>query len=148
MAGLFGSAQTAQIATGVAKKTLVQIVAPANQRLLIWEIAVSFEGVSNTGTPILVEVAEQSDAGTMSVLTPSKRNTGQPETLQATAQHTATGQPTETDVIMSDEVHPQGGFLWQAPFNAPIIVSGGDRVGVAVTADASISAVARIMYEE
>jgi len=148
MAGVKAVAQTAAIATGTSKKTLVQIIAAANHRALVKEISISFDGVSNTAVPILVEVARQSDAGTMSVLTPAKLNVDDSETLQTTATHTASAEPTEADVVMAENVHPQGGYTWQAPFGGEIVISGGDRLGVAVTADAGVNAVARIAFEE
>ena len=52
MAGLFSFANTGKISTGTALKTLLQIVAPSNHRLLIHEWSISFDGVSNTATPI------------------------------------------------------------------------------------------------
>jgi len=148
MAGLNAFAQTDQIATGTAKKTLLQLVAAANHRVLVGEISVSFKGTTNTDAPILVEVARQSDAGTMSALTPAKNNVDDAETLQTTAQHTATAEPTETDVVMAREVHPQGGFDWMAPFGKEIVVSGGDRLGIAVTAGVDVNAVASMRFEE
>jgi len=148
MAGIRAHAQTAKISTGTAKKTLLQLVAAANHRVLVDELSVSFDGVSNTAEPILCEVARQSDAGTMSALTPAKNNVDDAETLQTTAQHTATVEPTETDVVMAEHVHPQGGFIWQAPFGKAIVISGGDRLGVAVTAAADVEAVARASFEE
>ena len=148
MAGIDATAQTAEIATGVAKKTLLQLIAAANHRVKVKEISVSFKGVSNTAAPILVQVLRQSDAGTMSALTPKKMNESDGETLQTTAQHTSTGEPTGTDEIMGEEVHPQGGFLWQAPFGGELIVKGGNRAGIAVTAGASVSAKARMIFEE
>lgn len=148
MAGINAVAQSPEISSGTAKKTLLQITAPTNQRLKIREISVAFKGTSNTAAPVLVEVARQSTAGTMTSLTPQKWNPADDETLQGTAQHTATAEPTETAVIMREEVHPQGAYTWQAPFGGEIIVPGGGRLGIAVTAAADVSSLARLVYEE
>jgi hypothetical protein len=148
MAGVKAVAQTAEIATGTAKKTLLQLVAASNHRALVKEISVSFKGTSNTAAPILVQVLRQTDAGTMTSLTPAKLNTADDETLQTTAQHTATAEPTGTSEVMGEEVHPQGGYTWQAPFGGEIVVPGGGRIGIAVTAGADVSAKARIIFEE
>ena len=148
MAGIKAVAQTAEVSTGTSKKTILQLVAAANHRVLVKELSISFDGTSNTAAPILVEIARQSTAGTMTSLTPAKVDLDGDETLQTTAQHTATAEPTETDVLMAENVHPQGGYTWQAPFAGEIVINGGDRLGLAVTAGASVNAVARLGFEE
>lgn len=148
MAGVRFKVATAQIATGTAKKTLLQIVAASNHAVLIDEFSISFEGVSVTGTPIMVEVARQTTAGTMSSLTPVKDPDDSDETLQVTAQHTATAEPTEGDVIRRELVHPQGGYTWQAPFGRAIKIGGGDRLGIVVTSAADVDAIVSVSGEE
>jgi hypothetical protein len=148
MAGLFANAQTAEIASGTSKKTLVQLIAAANHRVLVHEISISFDGTSNVAQPVLVEIARQSTAGTMSALTPAKVDLDSGETLQTTATHTASAEPTETDVLRAENVHPQTGYTWVAPYGRPIIVNGGDRLGVAVTAAETVNAVVCIGFEE
>lgn len=148
MAGVAFSAVTAEIATGTSAKTLAQIVAAAQQRVLIKEIAVSFKGTSNTNAPIIVELLRQTDAGTMSALTLVKRNADDGETLQTTANHTATAEPAGTTAIWAWEIHPQQGVHWQAPFGGEFIINGGDRLGVRVTAANDVSAKVSIHGEE
>ncbi|RLF30319.1 MAG: hypothetical protein DRN14_00250 [Thermoplasmata archaeon] len=148
MAGILAVAQTAEVATGTSKKTLLQLVAAANHRVKVKEISISFDGTSNTAAPILVEVLKQTDAGTMSSLTPVKIDEDGDETLQTTAQHTATAEPSSGNVNMREQVHPQGGYTWQAPFGGELVINGGDRLGIAVTAGADVNAVARMIFEE
>jgi hypothetical protein len=145
MAGVGFLAQSSEISTGTSKRTLLQILAATNQRVLVKEIWVDFQGTSNTAAPILVEIAVQSTtpAGSDTV-TPQKLNAGDNETLQLTAAELfdGTDQPTETNVIFRRLIHPQGGFTWQAPFGGEIPVLGGGRLGIAVTAGAAVDAVA------
>jgi hypothetical protein len=148
MAGVRFKAVTGQISTGTSAKTLMQIVAASNHALLIDEISISFDGTSNTATPIKVDVLRQTTAGTMSSLTPVKDPDDSDETLQVTAQHTATAEPTAGDVLLSEHIHPQQGYTWQAPFGRSIKVGGGDRLGIRVTAGASVNALARVAGEE
>jgi len=148
MAGVLGTAQTAEVATGTSKKTLLQIIAASNHRVKITEFSISFDGTSNTAAPILVQLLRQTDAGTMSSLTCQKMNEADDETLQTTAQHTATAEPTGTTEVMGEQVHPQGGYTWQAPFGGEIIVKGGNRLAIAVTAGADVNAKARFVFEE
>lgn len=148
MAGIKLSAQTGEITTGTSAKTLLRIKAPSNQRLVVKEIAVSFKGIVTSDAPILVRVLRQTTDGTFTSLTPVKLDGGVGETIQSTAGHTSTSEPTAGDVVMSEEVHPQTGFVWQAPWGNEIVIAGGGRLGIEVTAGASTSAVARIVYEE
>lgn len=148
MAALGMAAQTAAITTGTSAKTLVQIVAPTNQRLKVRAWSVSFAGIAPTDAPILCKLVRQTDAGTSSALTPVVTGSGVvAETPQSTARHTATVEPTATDVLRTEEVHPQGGFQERIA-DGEIVVPGGGRLGIQVTAGVSVSAVARIEYEE
>ena len=63
MAGILAVAQTGEISTGTSQKTLLQIVAATNHRVLVKEWSISFKGVSNTAAPIEVELLRQTDAG-------------------------------------------------------------------------------------
>lgn len=144
MAGVRGRANTAQVATGTSAKTILQLVAASNHRIVVPRITVSFEGVTSTDAPIQVVVMRQSTAGTMSSLTLTKDNDSDDETLQTTAQHTATVEPTSGDILETQLIHPQGGRGVFGPF----VVKGGGRLGVVVTASVSIDCVVSAQFEE
>ena len=148
MAGVRFKAATSLVATGTSLKTIAQLVAASNHGIKLDEIEVSFAGTSNTATPIKVEVLRQTTAGTMSSLTPVKDPDDSDETLQVTAQHTATAEPTASDILIVVNVHPQTGWSWQAPFGREIKIGGGDRVGVRVTAAADVNCAVRFCGEE
>lgn len=148
MAGIGFKCNTAEIATGTSAKTLLQVVAASNHRITVNEWSISFKGTSNTASPILVEVLRQTTAGTMSALTPVKADSADDETLQTTAQHTATSEPTASDVLDRVLVHPQQGYTWVATPGKELVVPGGGRLGVRVTAAADVNAVATIKGEE
>ncbi len=82
MAGLRFHAKTAEVATGTALKTIMQLMAAANHRVKVKELSISFKGVSNTDAPILVEVLRQTTAGTMTALTLVKNNDADDEILE------------------------------------------------------------------
>lgn len=148
MAGCRLRATKSGVATGTALKTIVQLVAAANHAVLVKEISISFAGVSNTSTPILVQVSRQTTAGTMSSLTPVKDPDDWAETMQTTALHTATVEPTTTDVLIEEYVHPQTGWTELLPFGQDIKIGGGDRLGIRVTAGTDVSCAARFVAEE
>jgi hypothetical protein len=148
MAGIRAVALTDEIALSAATaKTVIQIIAPSNHRVIVKEWGVFFDGVEPLEQPVQVELAKQSTAGTMSSLTPAKITPGS-ETLQTTASHTATVEPTESAVLDTVEVHPQSGYEKIMPLGEEIIVAGGERLGIVCTAPAAVNVRAKIKFEE
>jgi len=140
---------TIQIDTiGTSKVTLLQIIAAANHRVKLSEFSVAFNGTTNTNEPILLELARQTDAGTMSSLTLEKDNEGDNETIQTTAQHTATAEPTTGNTIRHEYIHPQTGQVWQAPWAKEFTIIGGNRLGFIVTAANDVDATLYVAGEE
>ena len=148
MSGVRFSAQTAEIATGTDPKTLLQLLAAANHRVVIKEWSISFKGTSNSASPIPVRILKQTTAGTMSALTLVKINKDDDETLQVTGQHTASAEPTAGDVLMTVLVHPQVGYTWQAPFGGELILTGAEYLGIEIHAAANVNCVAGFIGEE
>lgn len=149
MAAFLGIAQTAEVALSAATaKTVIQIVAPSNHRVKILGIGVYFDGTSVTAEPAQVVLARQSTAGTMSALTPVPLDDSLAETLQTTAQHTATAEPTTGATIDMVECHPQQGYEIMYPLGQEPICGGGDRVGIIVTSPATVNCRCKIRFEE
>jgi hypothetical protein len=148
MAGLVCSATTAEIALAAATaKTVLQVTAPTNQRLLLKRWGVFFDGTSSTAEPVQVRLLRQTTAGTMSTTTPVLLSAGS-ETVQATAQNTATVEPTAGNVLDVAEVHPQSGFEVIIPFDQIIEIPGGTRIGIEVTAPAVVNCRAKLVWVE
>lgn len=142
---------TASIAlTGGAATTVLQVVAAANIRVRIMAFGVAFNGATSTSVPALVELVRQSTAGTTSALTPTKKDDSIAETLQSTARHTATVEPTTGDTLKAINVPTyMGRYEWHAPSRErAIICGGGDRVGIRINAPANVSVVAWMECEE
>lgn len=149
MAAFGGTATTAEVALSAATaKTVVQLVAAANHRVKILGWGVYFDGVSTTAEPVQVRFLRQTSAGTMTSLTPNKKDDSIADSLLTTAQHTATAEPTAGDLIKAIEVHPQQGYEYTSPFGGEVIVGGGDRVGIECTAPAAVNVRAWIDFEE
>jgi len=149
MAAFQGVIQSAEVAlTAATAKTVIQLVAAANQRVKILGWGVFFDGTSTTAEPVQVTLARQSTAGTTSALTPVKVDDSLAETLLTTARHTATAEPTTGDVVDVIEVHPQQGYEKLYPLGQEIIVGGGDRLGIICTAPAAVNVRAKMFFEE
>ena len=149
MSGVRFSLCSGAVATGAAKKTILQVVAAANHRVHINELNVDFKGISNTAVPILIEIVTQSDAGTLdTALTPVKLVSSDSETLQVDGSADASAEPTQSALRREYYIHPQTGQTWQARFAEPLVIIGGARVAIAVTAAASVNCVVSVEGEE
>lgn len=130
-------------------KTILQLVAPTNQRLDMRSIAVAFDGVSTTSEPITVELLRQTTAGTMTAASPVKDSAGA-ETVQATAQKNASVEPTSGDVLRRFEIHAQDGIVLVFD-KREMEVGGGTRIAIRCTVPsggASINTTGHITWEE
>lgn len=150
MAGFRFRQAPAQITTGTSIKTLIQLLAATNECVKVGEASVSFAGTSNTNAPVLVEILKQTSAGTFSnTTTLVKEDASRAETIQTVGKDTASAEPTDSAAVtILEYVHPQTGFLWQAPFGGEQFIVGAGRLGLRVTAANSVSAGARFAGEE
>ena len=112
------------LSAGVAK-TVFQVVAATNHRILVKAIKVSFAGTSTTDTPVTVRVLRQT-----------------------TAQHTATAEPTAGDVLDVYKIHPQSGVFEYLPIGEDIVVKGGGRLGIEATATQAQTMFVKWLIEE
>jgi hypothetical protein len=148
MARVFGSAVTSEIALAAATaKTVLQLVAASNHKVALLGWGVFFDGVSVTGEPVQVVLMRQTDAGTASALTCRQTQTAA-ETIQTTAQHTASAEPSSSDILDVLEVHPQSGYEIKFPPGEEIWLNGGTRLGIVCTAPAICNVRAKVFFEE
>ncbi len=134
--------------TATVAKTVLQITAPANQRLKLLGIIVSFDGTSTTAQPAACRLLRQTSAGTLTSVTAVLQEKSLSETLQATGGKNASSEPSAGDVLKTFYVHPQAGYEWPAPYGQEMIVQGGGRIGLEVTAPATVNCSATFLYEE
>lgn len=148
MARVKFTARTEEAVTLVATtaKTILQLVAPANQRGDLRRMGVTFNGVNPTGTPVLVELMRQTTAGTSSAGTPKRDNPGA-ESIQFTSRITFTAEPTAGDVLREFLIHPQGGHIEVFDYGE-IEIAGGERIGIRCTAPEGVNVRGFLSAEE
>jgi hypothetical protein len=129
-------------------KTVLQLVAPANQRLIIKRLSIFGKGTGTNDVPVRFRVLRQTTAGTMSAGTVVKNNDSDDETLQATSLINASAEPTAGDVVLFGEVHPQSGYVEVFAYGQELVVKGGGRLGVELLAAAAQTFVAGFSWEE
>lgn len=147
MASRKGAARVVAIDSGTSPKTILQLVAPANQTINLVELSVGGHGQSNTAEPLEVELVRQTSAGTMGANTPNPLDDGWGGTLQTTAQQDASAEPTGTVVIRTYTMHPQTGLAIQFERDE-ILVDGGGRLGLRVNAASAVDIDATLVFVE
>lgn len=139
------SAEVALVAATA--KTVLQLVAPANTVLAVGGFELSFDGVSNTAEPVIIQLLRQTTAGTMTSRTPLKTK-DRSTALAATGQENATANPTAGDILKTFHVHPQAGVIYPFNIDGEIEIAGGARLGLNLTAPANVNCLATINFEE
>ena len=129
-------------------KTVLQILAPTNQRIAVRGWGVSFDGVSGSAEPVVVEVLRQTTAGTMTSGTSASEDGLGSETIQTTVTKAATAEPTAGTIIRQENIHPQTGVEFRFAPDEELIVPGGGRLGIRCTAPAGVNVLARFICEE
>ena len=148
MANIIATVYTAEIALAAATtKTLLQITAPANQRVKILRYGVSFDGVSATGAPVQIYAGKQTGVWTGTANVPTRVTPGT-ETVQTTAKDAMTVEGTQGVRVDATHVHPQSSYIRDLAYGQEVILAGGEMFGISVNADAIVNAKAFIEFEE
>lgn len=153
MAGVLARANSGEVSfTAATAKTALQLVAASNHRVKLLGVSMSGKSASPTDQPVKYRILRQTDAGTSSAATAgthlSKNNDGDDETLQTGVRVTVTAEPTAGDVLEVGEFHPQNGLKWMYPFGQEVIIKGGGRLGVELTAPANQTCCVSLDFEE
>jgi hypothetical protein len=135
-------------------KTVLNVIAGANQPVSIFEWGISFDGVTATAVPATVELCQstQAGAGTSAASPPAIVQVGgRPLTAQPTVGHNYTAEPTVLTVIEQLFV-PQfmGAFVKQYPLGLEpdTDLSGGTVKALAlrINVSANVNALAYIRF--
>lgn len=145
MAGILWSAPVVNVAlTAATLQTVLQVKAPANQRVKIKRWGVSLAGTA--AIDLTIRLLYQSTDGTSTSQTVVKLDAGVGETIQTVAGGNFTVEPTAGNVVR--HVRCAGGYSEQFPFAEEIVLSGGGRLGIEVTAVNTATVSAFIEGEE
>lgn len=142
------------VTTGTALKTIAQVAAASTDRLEIIEWSLSFNGVSASAVPVLVQLNRQTTAGTGGVAnTPALQDLGDSASastcLTGPLAATWTAEPTAGTVIYDDTYTPVGlGPAWQYPLGRGIVIPTSGRIAIVVTAAAAINCAGHIVFNE
>jgi hypothetical protein len=127
-------------------RTLFQALAPAQTRVHIFGAEIGLRGSTPATTGIWFDWLIQTSAGTSSELTGQKRDRGADESIQTTLYQDFTAEPTAGAVLINFSIHQQSQYPWRPSF--PIIVKGGERVGLRYKSATYVEVVLTIYMEE
>ena len=132
-------------------RTVVNVINAANKLIRLTDFQVSFDGVTATAVPVLVELCNstQATAGTSSAGT-IRQLRGPTRTVGATAAVAYTAEPTVLTTLKSWWVRADGGLLIiQFPLGRePEQVTTADGLCIRCTAPATVNVRAGIEFEE
>lgn len=149
MAGVrFNAVKVAEELVASTTETIVQVVAATNHPLTILGWSISFAGGEPGDDMIRCELLRQTTAGTSSALTVVKVDETNGTTVDATALHDFTAEPTPGDILDPQNVHTLGGFYIYVPWPGIATVGAGNRAGVRVITPATNPAVTATIYCE
>ncbi len=152
MAGIVAHVNSGEVALVAATaKTVLQIKAPANQRVLIKSLRLFGKAAAGgTGVPVKVRATRSTaNFGTLSAATPGKNDSSDSETLQATAGANATVEPTTpTDTGLIWEVPDQSGVIEFLPPGMEIRIPGGTALNIECTSTGTPTVAVQATYEE
>ena len=113
-------------------KTCMQIISASGRHTDITKITIGFSGADPASAGVLVQLIQQSSAGTMSAVTCNKRDVNATGTVATTASDQSTGEPTGSVIVDQAIVHPVG-FPYTFPLVKPITLSNAARLGIKCT---------------
>lgn len=130
-------------------RTLFQVVAPANHRVTIYGADISLGGADPSTAPVLFDWLTQTSAPEPSddTMAPQYQDRGIDETKLATLIKTFTGdEPADPITLIYFTIHQQGTYLWRPVF--PIVVKGGERVGLRYNSATFVAVTFTVYIEE
>lgn len=149
MAQLYSIVTPAVALVAATAKTAVGVVSSAADDTTITEIVVSFDGVTASAVPVLVELCtyDATTTGTRTTGT-AAQITGRISATGASVFHTYTVEPTVLTVIYSWNVTPNGGLLdIMYPLGREPGTDIGKGIVLRLTAPAIVNARAALVFE-
>lgn len=139
---------TAVSLSAATAKSVVAVLGAATDTLSLVRFSVSFNSVTATDVPALVEIGIISALGTTTAFTPTQV-TGSPVASTATAGYNATVEPTFSRIIDSFYCPVNNGLVrdW-TPLGEEALAAVSQGFAIRVTSPSAVSCLASILYAE
>lgn len=130
-------------------KTVVGVLGGANDTLGLKRIRVSFNSVTATDIPALVEVGITTTAGTVGTAFTPVQITGSTLASSAAAGYNHSAEPTYSRIFDSTYVPVNNGLMeWWYPLGEEPQCDPSQGIGLRITSPSAVSVLASILYTE
>lgn len=150
MTQLYSGSQAAIALSAATARTVAAVVSPANRECVVAEIAISFDGVTASAVPVLVELCDFTVAGAGTRTTGTAvQMRGQRSTAGTSFFHSYTVEGTVLAAIFPWYVTPNGGLMdlqWPLGREPQTVVAKG--LAIRCTAPAAVNCAVSIIWEE
>ena len=136
--------------TAATAKTVLQLVTPATTRAKVVGFSVSFNSVTSTDAPAVVDLLRQTDAGTGgTAATLSPLDPDAPAALSSGLYDINSAEPTPANVLWTGYVTPVGGlFVYNFADGEEPVLDFSNRIGIRINSPAAVSAITTFTYAE
>lgn len=131
-------------------KTVLQIATPSSTRAKIVGFSISFNSVTTTDAPAVVDLLRQTTAGTGgSSATLAPLDPDAPASQSTGLYDISSAEPSAGSVLWSGYVTPVGGlFVYNFADGEEPVLDVSNRIGIRVNSPAAVSAIATLTYAE
>jgi hypothetical protein len=146
--GTSATAAPAPVSVGTTAKTVLSVLGTAATSIALNRVRVSFNSVTATDAPAVVEVGLITALGTVTAFTPVQHS-GPTIASVASAGYNATAEPTFNRVLEATYVPLQQGlFEWWYPLGMEIQADPSQGFALRVTAPVTVNCLASLLYSE
>lgn len=134
--------------TAATVKTVISVLGSANDTISLKRIRISFNSVTATDVPAVVEVGITTTLGTVTAMTPIQ-TVGSTIASSCTAGYNATAEPTYNRIFDSTYVPVNNGVMeWWYPLGEEPQCDPGQGLALRVTSPSAVSCIASLIYAE
>lgn len=118
------------VAASTATITILQILAATNHPAEMFSFSIFGDSTDLDATPIPGEWLIQTTTGTMSAVTEALMDRGITHTIQLSATHTATAEPTASTILFPFQFAPSAGLVYTFPPGDELVINTAERIGL------------------
>ncbi len=140
-----------ELATTTSARTLLQLRAPQDQRVVILRWGFFFDGVTAGNPAVICRLIHQSTDGTegpAATIAPNDRSLNGVITLRSTAVTDFTAEPTTTQILELRNIHPTSGYEGIFSFPSEWVLGSLHRIGLVFTASVDVNVIPFFHCEE
>jgi hypothetical protein len=131
-------------------KTVLQLATPSTTRAKVVGFSVSFNSVTTSDAPAVVDLLRQTTAGTGGTsATLAALDPDAPASLSTGLYDISSAEPTGGNVLWTGYVTPVGGlFVFNFADGEEPVLDVSNRIGIRINSPAAVSAIATLTYAE